>query len=325
MLKQKRPLRKVEIIMSDFVIIPDSSSDLTKELRDRFGIPECTKGIIYFPDGHEEPADVDWERHDPKTFYESMSDKKVLYKTACPPVEDTLSIYERYLKQGKDILIICLSSALSGTYQTCEMIKRQLLESYPERKIICIDSMRYSTALALLIIMAAMKQQEGATLEETAEFVENNKHRIHQMGPMDDLFFLCKTGRISNYKAFFGTLIGINPMADFNRQGLSEVLGKFKGKKAAFNAVIQYMRETVTDPEDQIMFVAHSNRPQAAEVLRDRIINEFHPKEVIINHVGMSCGASIGPGLCAAFYVGKEISEGMVQEKQIMNAILENK
>lgn len=308
--------------MSDFVIIPDSSSDLTKELRDRFRIPECIKGIVYFPDGHEELSDIDWERYDPKTFYESMSDKKTLYKTACPPIEDIISVYERYLKEGKDILAICLSSALSGTYQICEMIKGQLLEKYPERKIICIDSMRYSTALSLLVIMAAMKQQEGATLEETAAFVESNKHYIHQMGPMDDLFFLCKTGRISNYKAFFGTLVGINPMADFNRQGLSEVLGKFKGKKAAFDAVIKYMRETVIDPENQIMFVAHSNRPQAAEILRDMIISEFHPKEVVINHVGMSCGASIGPGLCAAFYFGTEISEGMAREKEIMNTII---
>lgn len=311
--------------MSDFVIIPDSSSDLTKELRDRFDIPECIKGVVYFPDGHQELADIDWEKYDPKTFYESMSDKKTLYKTACPPVEDMITAYERYLEQGKDILVISLSSALSGTYQICEMVKRQLLEKYPERKIVCIDSLRYSTALSLLVIMAAIKRSEGATLEETADFVENNKHHIHQMGAMDDLFFLCKTGRISNYKAFFGTLIGINPMADFNRRGLSEVLAKVKGKKAAFDAVIKYMRETVIDPENQIMFVAHSNRPQAAELLRDMIIKEFNPKEVILNHVGMSCGASIGPGLCAVFYYGTEISEGMEREKQIMNSILENK
>jgi len=311
--------------MSDFVIIHDSSADLTKELRERFGIAECLRGVVYYPDGHQELADIDWERHDPKTFYESMTDKKTLYKTASPPIEDIIAAYEKYLSAGKDILSISLSSALSGTYQICEMVRSQLLEKYPERKIVCIDSMRYSTALSLLVIMAAMKRQEGASLEETADFIEKNKHCVHQMGPMDDLFFLCKTGRISNFKAFFGSLVGINPMADFNRNGLSEVLGKFKGKKAAFDAVIRYMRETVIDPENQIMFVAHSNRPQAAELLKEMIIKEFNPKEVIINHVGISCGASIGPGLCAAFYYGKEISEGMEYEKQVMNTILESK
>ena len=278
----------------------------------------------YFPDGHCEVCDLDWDRYDPKTFYESMSDKKTIYKTASPPTGDTLKIFEKNLKAGKDILCITLSSALSGTYQACELVKSELLDKYPQRKIICVDSMRYSTALSLLVIMATMKRQEGASLEETAKYIEENKHRVHQMGPMDDLFFLCKTGRISNFKAFFGTLIGINPMADFNRKGLSEVLGKFKGKKAAFDAVIKYMRGTIENPEEQIMFVAHSNRPAAAELLRDMIIKEFNPKEVIINDVGMSCGASIGPGLCAAFYLGREISEDMEYEKALMNKILEN-
>lgn len=310
--------------MSDFVIIPDSSCDLTKELRERFDIPDYLRGVIYFPDGHSELVDLDWGSIDPKTFYESMTDKKALYKTAYAPVEDIMTVYEKHLKEGKDILVICLSSGLSGTYQTCEMVKRELEPKYPERKIICIDSMRYSTALSLLVIMAAMERQKGASLEETARFVEENKHKIHQMGPMDDLFFLCKTGRISNFKAFFGTLVGINPMADFNRKGMSEVLGKFKGKKKAFDAIIKYMRKTVVNPESQIMFVAHSNRPEAAEILKDMLIKEFNPKEVIINHIGMSCGASIGPGLCAAFYYGTEISEDLKVEKQIMNDILAN-
>lgn len=309
--------------MSDFVIIPDTSSDLVKELRDRFDIPDYIRGLVYFPDGHCELADLDWDKYDPKTFYESMSDKKTIYKTACAPAGQIMEVFENQLKAGKDILSINLSSALSGTYQTCEMVKKELLEKYPERKIICVDSLRYSTALSLLVIMAAMKRKNGATLEETAEFVEQNKHCVHQMGPMDDLFFLCKTGRISNFKAFFGSLIGINPMADFNRSGLSEVLGKFKGKKSAFDATIKYMKGTIADPENQIIFVAHSNRPQAAELLRDMIEKEFHPKEIIINHIGMSCGCSIGPGLCAAFYHGKEISDEMAYEKELMNGIIQ--
>lgn len=310
--------------MSEFVIIPDTSCDLDKKLRERFNIPDYLKGMVYFPDGHSEYSDLDWERHDPKVFYESMTDKKTIYKTACAPTGDIMTVYEKYLSQGKDILSIVLSSGLSGTYQTCEMVKEKLLEKYPERKIICIDSMRYSTALSLLVIMAAMKQMDGATIEETAEFVEANKHCIHQIGPMDDLFFLVKTGRISNFKAFFGTLIGLNPMADFNRKGMAEVVAKFKGKKAAFAAVIEYMRQTGEDLSDQIIFVAHSNRPKAAQLLADMIEKEFSPKEIIINHVGMSCGASIGPGLCAAFYYGKEISENLQTEKEIMNKIIEN-
>lgn len=309
--------------MSNFAIISDNSCDLIKPLQERFGIDDYINGLVYFPDGHCEKSDLDWERYDPKWFYESMSNKKTVYKTALAPIGDIKEVLEKQLKEGKDILCITLSSALSGTYQACEMVKSQLLENYPERKILCVDSMRYSTALSMLVIEAAMKRSEGYTLEQTAQYIEDNKHRLHQIGPMDDLFFLCRNGRISNFKAFFGTLVGVNPMADFNRNGLAQVVGKFKGKKAALNATIAYMKETAEDLDQQIIFVAHSNRPAVAQLLRDMIVAEFNPKEVIINDVGMSCGVSIGPGLCAAFYWGKEISENMEQELAIMQAIAE--
>ena len=311
--------------MSDFVIIPDASSDLTRELRERFHIPDYVRGTFYMPDGTEATADLDWELMDPVTFYKSMSGpQRVLYKTATAQRKNILKTYEKQLMAGKDILAVTLSSGLSGTNQVCRKIAEELMEKYPERKIVVVDSLRYSTALSLLVIMASQKQQEGATLEETAEYLEQNKHRIHQIGPMDDMFFLVKTGRVSNFKAFFGTLVGINPMADFNRKGMSQVLGKFKGKRNAFDAVIEYVRGTIENPQDQIMFVAHSNREQAAEVLAQRIREEFNPKELIINHVGMSCGASIGPGLCAVFYHGREVSEDMVEEQALMNRIIEN-
>ena len=95
-----------------------------------------------------------------------------------------------------------------------------------------------------------------------------------------------------------------------------------KGKKRAFDATIEYMRGTIENPQDQIIFIAHSNREQAAQVLAQRVRDEFSPKEIIINHVGMSCGASIGPGLCAVFYQGKEISENMEQEQSLMDRII---
>ncbi len=310
--------------MSDFVIIPDTSSDFTKALRERFDVADYISGIVNFPDGHSEPADLDWVKYDPIDFYNSMKDKKTLYTTATPTIGNVLEVFEKQLALGNDILSMSLSSALSGTLRVCQTAAEQLLEKYPDRKIICVDTMRYSTAAALLVMMAAEKRNSGATLEETAQYIENNKHRIHQMGPMDDLFFLTKTGRISNFKAFFGTLVGVNPMADFNRKGMSQVLAKFKGKQAAFDATIAYVKGTIENASEQIIFIAHSNREAAAHALAERVQKEIGPKEIIINHVGMSCGCSIGPGLCAVFYQGKEISEDGSAETALMNRIVED-
>lgn len=314
--------KKGEIVnMSDFVIIPDASSDLTEELRNRFDIPDFVSGIVYFPDGHAEPVDLDWKNMTPEEYYNSMKYRSVLYKSAAPPLGEIASVYEKYLSQGKDILSISISSALSSTYNDCVLVARELLQKYPERKIICIDSLRYSTSLALLVISSALKKAEGCSLEEVAEYTEKEKYRIHQMGTMDDLFFLVKTGRISNFKALFGSMIGLNVLADFNEAGLSEVIGKFKGKRDAFTAIIEYIRQTIVNPKEQIIFIAHSNRAEAAKTLADMVQKEFSPKELIINDVGMQSGANIGPGLCAVFYKGEPATTGLAKEKSIMNEI----
>ncbi len=307
--------------MNSYVIIPDTSCDLTADLRVRFDIPDYLRGVITYPDGHSERINLDWENITPTEFYESMKDKKSLYKTGAVNPDEAREIFEKYLSQGQDILSISLSSALSSTYNVCLQAAKQALEKYPERKIICIDSLRYSTALALLVILAGEKKKEGLSLEENAKWVEEHKHCIHQMGPMDDLFFLCRTGRISNFKAFFGSLIGVNPMADFNRNGMSEVLIKCKGKQVAFDTTIKYMKEVGVDLSNQLMFIAHSNRAQQALRLAELVKENFNPKEIIITDVGMACGSSIGPGLCAVYFVGEPISENCEKEKAIMKAL----
>lgn len=310
--------------MNKFVILTDSACDLPKDLRERFDIPDYLHGIVYFPDGHEELADLDWGYITPEAFYDSMKGRNALYNTSCATLGETEQIFEKYLSQGFDILCIAMSSALSCTYQNCVNIGKTLSEKYPERKVICIDSLRYSTSLALLVVLASQKKAEGATLEETAEYAENIKNCIHQMGPMDDLFFLVKKGRISNFKAFFGTLVGVNPMADFNTKGLATVLGKFKGKSAAFEGTVRYIEKTIENPNDQIIFIAHSNREAAAKVLAEKIKEHFNPKEIIITTVGISCGAAIGPGLCAVFYVGKPLSEDSSKEQAIMAEVMQD-
>lgn len=310
--------------MSNFVIIPDSCCDLNAEMRERFDIPDYIRGVLYFPDGHSEPIDMDWNNISAEDFYHSMRNHKVLYKTAAPPIAEITEKFEKYLAQGYDVLTMGISSGLSSTYNDCQLVAKDLMEKYPGRRIVCVDSLRYSTSLALLVISAAMKRQEGCSLDEVVEYIEKEKHTIHQMGPMDDLFFLVKKGRISNFKAFFGSMVGLNLLADFNEQGMSEVIGKFKGKRDATKAITAYIKETISNPEEQIIFVAHSKRKEYAQVLADMVQKEFAPKEIIITEVGQGCGANIGPGLCAVFYKGEPASKGLEKERALMDEISAN-
>ncbi|MBR2476686.1 MAG: DegV family protein [Clostridia bacterium] len=311
--------------MNDFVIIPDTSCDLTKDLRKRFNIEHVVRGVVYPPDGSQIYADLDWEVMSPEEYYASMRGRNILYKTATPPVGEITEVFETALKEGKDILAVTLSTGISGTFNVVKGVADQLMEQYPERKIVCIDSLRYASAEGLLTILGCLKREEGATLDETAEYLNTIKHSIHQSGCLDDLFFCVKTGRVTSVKAFFGTLVGVNTLADFSSDGVPKVIGKTKGKRAAIDAIIRYMKETIVNPEKQIIFVAHSVREESAKILAEKIRETFNPKEIIINPVGISCGSSIGPGMCAAFYIGDPISEDGSKEETIMDKVLKSK
>ena len=304
-----------------FVIIPDASCALTKDLRERFHIPAYVKAKIMFPDGTEHVADLDWEEISADEYFRSMVEDKAIYKSGMAGIENSIATYEQFLKEGQDVLAVSLSSGLSGNYGLAVKASEVLKEKYPDRKIIVVDSKRYSGVIAAMIAKADELKQEGKTIEEVAEWLENNRNRYHQMGPMDDLNFLCRTGRINNFKAFFGTLVGVNSLGDFNPNGLTDVLGKAKGKPKAIAATIEYVKRTIEEPENQIVFIAHSYRAETAEELRRRVEEEFHPKEIIMARIDMSCGANVGPGMAAVFYYGKEISPDLAEEKKIMEEI----
>ena len=304
-----------------FVIIPDSACSMDAQLRTRFHIPEYVKSKVLFPDGTEHVTDLDWNEISADDYFRSMAEKKAIYKSGTGTIENSIATYEKYLADGCDLLAITLSNKLAGNYNLAAKASEILLKKYPERKFRVVDSLRYSGAVAAMITKADELRTEGKDVDEVADWLEANKNRYHQMGPMDDLNFLCRTGRINNFKAFFGTLVGINSLGDFNRNGLSDVLGKAKGKPNAIRATLEYVKRTIEDAENQIVVISHSYRAETAEELKRLLEEEVHPKEILMTRVDMSCGANIGPGMAAVFYYGKEISEDLSIERKLMEEI----
>lgn len=307
--------------MSDFAIIGDPASGLTKELRERFGIDDYVKGKITFPDGTDHEADLDWSEIDPDTYYKSMLNGSNIYKTGVPGLQAIYDVVEKYLADGRDVLVITLSSGMSGTYSVFLTAKKELEAKYPGRTFAVVDSLRFSTPVALMNMKASEMRAAGATLEETVKWLEENRNRVRQMGPMNDLKFLARTGRITGFKAFFGSLVGINALGDFAPTGVSQVLTNVKGTAKALRATVEYAKKTIENPEDQIIFVGHTYRADEARQLKEMIENEIHPKEVIITRVDMSCGANVGPGMVGMYYLGKEATENLKWETEIMTEI----
>jgi fatty acid-binding protein DegV len=132
------------------------------------------------------------------------------------------------------------------------------------------------------------------------------------------LKFLARTGRVTNFKAFFGTLVGVNALGDFSPAGISQVLGNVKGITKALSATIEYVKRTIENPEEQIIFIGHTYRINEARKLKAMVEEQLSPKEVIITRVDMSSGANIGPGMVGVYYFGKEATEGLAEETKIM-------
>ena len=246
--------------------------------------------------------------------------KDSMYTTGIKNIEVQEAFFEKYLKQGKDILNISLSHALSNTYDMCRKAAANLQEKYPDRKIIVVDSLRYSGGDGLLVSFAGEMKKAGKSIDEVAEWLENNKQKCHQTGTVDDLKFLAKMGRCSNVSAFMGSLINIKPLAEFNRDGMNQIITKVTGYKKLFTAMIEYMKATI-EPEPKRIFVSHSYRKAQWLQLQELIKEEFPTAEIIPTTVNMANGASIGPGMVVAFYMGKEISEGLVEETKILEDI----
>ena len=307
--------------MKKFEILADMTCDLGREFTEKYNI-RLLPGHLKLPGDTEMPAFVEWKEITKEEFYASLKKDPDGFSTAPPNSREFEDAMEEVVKDGTPLLVMTISSGISGAYGFAVTARDSVLEKYPNAEISVVDTMRFGPGFGLMVVYAAMLREEGKTLSEVAEYLESNKNRFHQAGWLDDLSFVAKKGRLTHAKAFFGTLAGVKPIGEFDYNGLTTVIGKAKGTKAAYAALLDYIEKTVEDPEGQIFFIAQTNRMAQAEEYRRLIEEKFHPKAIFINDVFPSCGINIGPGLMAAYYVGKPISSDLSEEKAIIENFL---
>jgi len=307
--------------MNEFAVLADITCDLSPEIRSRFGVDGYLSGYITTPSGEQISTRLDMSPSELDAFYSSLRSHKHGYKTSAASVPEIAEAFESFVTQGKDVLALSISSRLSATYNLMVQARDSVLEKHARANIVVVDSLKYSAALGLLTIEACRLRERGCSIQETAEKIEGRRSQVHQMGTMDDLFWVASQGRISNAKAFFGTIAGIKTMGDFNNEGMVTPLANVSGFDRAFAAVVEYVKRTITAPEEQIVVVAHSDRRTQAETLATKIRQTVAPKEVLVSEIYPSSGVNIGPGLCAAYYFGREITD-LQFEKATINEIV---
>ena len=306
--------------MRPYAILADATCDLPEELQKRYDI-RVIPGHLRLPDGSEVLSWPRWDLFTREEFYADLKKRPNEYSTSPANVEEFAQAMEKCAAEGLDALVLTISSGISGAFNFLQLAARQTQEKHPEMKIRCVDSLRFGPGHGLMTVRASELRAEGLDLDAAADWLEENKNRYHQAGWLDDLSFVASKGRLTHPKAFLGTLAGVKPIGEFDYNGLTTVIGKVKGAKAAYAALLEYMAQTIEDPSSQTVYIAQSSRLPQAEAYREMILERFRPKEVLICDVHPLCGVNIGPGLMAAYYVGKPISADLSAERAIFEKV----
>ena len=286
--------------MSEYVITTDNNSDLPEEYLKDHGVG-CMY-LSYSMDGKNYTHGNFLPEHE---FYEAMRNGSMPTTAQVNP-ENAKALLEPYLKEGKDILHIAFSSALSGTYNSTRIAADELQEEYPDRKIIVVDSLSASLGQGLLVWLAQQKKELGQTLEDVVDWVEKNKLKMVHLFTVDDLNHLYRGGRVSRTTAIVGSMLNIKPVLHVDNEGKLTAIGKVRGRKKALQELVKLMDEKIGSfgADCDTIFISHGDCEQDAQYVAAKVKEKYNIKNIVINQVGATIGAHSGPGTMALFFVG---------------------
>lgn len=287
--------------MTNYVITTDTTADLPESY-----IKEHHLGIMslsYTIDGEtytrEHPLDV-------KQFYDKMRNGSMPTTSQVNP-EVAKEVFLPYIKKGLDILHIAFSSSLSGTCNSARIAAQDLMEEYPDRRIVVIDSLCASLGEGLFVHKAVTLKENGMDLDSVAKWLEENKLHIVHNFTVDDLNHLYRGGRVSKTAAFLGTIINIKPILHMDDEGHLIPLSKVRGRKKALQSLVDSMEKQMGSYRNRndIIFISHGDALSDAEYVADLVKQRFGIDSLLINYISSTIGAHSGPGTIALFYMGE--------------------
>lgn len=292
--------------MNPYVLTCCSTADLSKEHFERRSIPYVC--FHYNMDGVEYPDDLG-QSIPFAEFYQRIADGAAP-TTSQVSTGQFIDFFEPFLKQGLDILHVSLSSGLSGSVNSARIARDELLERYPERNLVVVDSLGASSGYGLLMDLAADRRDAGATLPELQAWLEENKLHLHHWFFSTDLTSYYRGGRISKTSQVFGTMLSICPLLNMDNLGRLIPRDKYRGKKRVIQEIVKRMAEHAQDGTGYSgkCFISMSACEEDARAVAELVESTF-PKlngRVLINNIGTVIGSHTGPGTVALFFLGDE-------------------
>lgn len=291
--------------MRDYIIMTDSCCDLNQQEVEELDLTVLPlsftiegKTLLNTPDH----ADLS-----PEEFFKKIAEGADC-TTAAVNVGQFTDAMEKVLDEGKDILCICFSSALSTTYQSACIAASDLREKHPGAKIIVIDSLSASRGQGMLLYRTVRERREkGLDIDALASYVDSIIQSQDHWFFVDDLNHLKRGGRVSATAALVGTMLGIKPVMHTDSEGRLTPVSKARGSKAALRALVDKMEELGIEPEkNQPIFICHANCPDYVAYVKELLRERFNVTDVRADFIGPVIGAHTGCGTLGLFFVGTE-------------------
>lgn len=286
--------------MANYIVTTDSGCDLPYSLLQE-------REIIPFPIRYELDGKVfeDTMLHeDCKKFYDGMR-RGAVPKTSQINIMEFVDFWRPLAVRGLPIVHICLGSGISGTYANGLSAVELLKEQLPELEIFLVDSTLASVGYGMLSLMAADMREKGITAEECVRQLNERKSEINTYYTTSDLTYLYRSGRVSRTGMMIAHALNINPILNLDLEGHLIVQEKVRGKKNTIKRIHEIIGELVVDPEQQVLYICHSDIPEEAMEFGEGIKKRFGFKDVYYTYIGTTIGSHAGPGLMAAFFFGK--------------------
>lgn len=288
-------------MMREFVITTESNSDLPASY-----LQENNIGVIpHYYSVEEEVYGADRELTI-KEFYQAMRDAKKVGTMASNPavIEE---VFTAYAKEGKDVLHISFSAALSCGCSNVEMVAREVMEEYPEMKIIVVDTASVSLGEGMMIARAVEMRAEGKSIEETVEEIKKLLPHICVQFTVDDLNHLYRGGRLSKTTAVLGSIVNIKPILYINEEGKLVALDKVRGRQQSIKKLVENMKDRIGSWRDKQIFVGivHGDCEDEAMKLSELVKAELGDVKQVVVPIGPSIGAHSGPGALGLLFLGE--------------------
>ncbi|MBE6711290.1 MAG: DegV family protein [Clostridia bacterium] len=290
--------------MANYVLSCCSTADLSHE---HFTSRDIAYVCFHYTmDGVERPDDLGRSMSF-DDFYAAMV-AGADTKTSQVSAGEYMDHFEKFLKEGKDILHLTLSSGISGSHTSAKMAAQMLSEKYPDRKIIVVDSLAASSGFGLLMDKLADLRDEGMGIDELAKWAEDNRLNLHHWFFSSDLTFYIKGGRVSKTAGAIGGLLGICPLLNMDNLGRLIPREKIRPKKRVINRIAEMMKLHANDLTNYSgkCYISHSACFEDARAVADLVEAAFPNLngKVVINNIGTTIGSHTGPGTVALFFWG---------------------